>query len=299
MKYNIEGNINFFNELYESLDVEDNNEDNLCLITNTVLTDRFVKMNCNHRFNYIALYKDILNHKKKFNNMESMNSLLSNNEIRCPYCRTKQEGVLPYYEDLNLPKINGVNFFDADFKNPKSDYISNYSYQKCEFLIPCKSFNSEMEESKTNAKHIKCYKVGSYLDDIDNKHYCFYHKQSIIKTNKKNSIIKAKEEAKKIKDELKKTEKLKIKESKELLKSSLKKKNTQKMECENIILGSITINTSENNTGCIKLLKYGKNKGKECSEKIFDKCLCKRHYNLENKVINNDITNDIKNDINI
>ena len=75
MKYNIEGNIDFFAELYKSLDDEDNQnktaeDDNLCLITNQPLTEKYVELNCSHKFNYIPLYNDIYNHKKKYNNME-------------------------------------------------------------------------------------------------------------------------------------------------------------------------------------------------------------------------------------
>ena len=60
-KYNIEGGINFFEELYKSLDdVETINkteeDDNLCLITYKPLQDKFVKLNCGHKFNYVPLY---------------------------------------------------------------------------------------------------------------------------------------------------------------------------------------------------------------------------------------------------
>ena len=104
--------------MYKSLDINENehkNEEdkNLCLITNKELTDKFVKMDCGHQFNYIPLFNDIKNHKYKFNNMEGTSSRLNIDEIRCPYCRKKQKGVLPYYEELGLYKINGVNTINA------------------------------------------------------------------------------------------------------------------------------------------------------------------------------------------
>ena len=111
----MEGDIDFFAELYKSLDDDDNknkteeDDDNICLITKKQLTDKFVKMDCGHKFNYIPLYYDILNHKKKFNNMEGTTTRLKQNEIRCPYCRKRSVGLLPHYEDLNLAKISGVN----------------------------------------------------------------------------------------------------------------------------------------------------------------------------------------------
>ena len=65
-KYKVEGDIDFFSELYKSLDQDENNndDDNKCLITNETLTDRFVKLNCGHSFNYLPLLYDIKNHKE-------------------------------------------------------------------------------------------------------------------------------------------------------------------------------------------------------------------------------------------
>ena len=120
-KYNIEGGINFFSELYKSLDDEEEDiKDNLCLITNLPLKDNFFKMDCGHKFNYIPLYLDTKNHKQKFNGMEGNSSRLSKNEIRCPYCRNRHKGVLPYHEELGLDKIDGVNYV-----NPNYNYINS------------------------------------------------------------------------------------------------------------------------------------------------------------------------------
>ena len=84
-KYNIEGGIDFFSELYKSLDIEENNQkieedNNLCLITNQPLVDKHVKLECGHKFNYIPLFNDIKNHKQKFNNLEGCNS-----KLKLPY----------------------------------------------------------------------------------------------------------------------------------------------------------------------------------------------------------------------
>jgi hypothetical protein len=57
-KYKLEGGIDFFAELYKSLDIEESDENNMCLITNQPLTDKFVSLNCGHKFNYIPLYND-------------------------------------------------------------------------------------------------------------------------------------------------------------------------------------------------------------------------------------------------
>jgi len=119
--YKIEGNIDFFAELYKSLDIEDDELDtnnNLCLITNQVLTDKFVEMQCGHKFNYLPLYNDLKNHKQKYNGMEGTSGKLKQDELRCPYCRKKHKGILPYYEELNLAKVSGVNNIDPNYKPP-------------------------------------------------------------------------------------------------------------------------------------------------------------------------------------
>ena len=85
-KYKVEGNIDFFSELYKSLDYDDcQPDDNICLISNQPLIDRFVKLTCGHTFNYLPLYNDIINHKAKFNSMEATSGRLKQSQIRCPY----------------------------------------------------------------------------------------------------------------------------------------------------------------------------------------------------------------------
>ena len=66
--YKIEGDINFYDSLYNSLDYDSDKEDNskkqICEISGQELKDRFVTLECNHTFNYDALYTEIC--KQKF-----------------------------------------------------------------------------------------------------------------------------------------------------------------------------------------------------------------------------------------
>ena len=76
----------FYEQLIKSL--ADNNtydEDNVCLISHEELTANFVKLDCGHKFNYTSIYKDVLNHRTKYNQMESFKSMVPINKIRCPY----------------------------------------------------------------------------------------------------------------------------------------------------------------------------------------------------------------------
>ncbi len=179
------------------MDEEENNnkteEDNKkCLITNMPLADKFVELSCGHKFNYLPLYNDVLNHKKKFNNIEGSATRLKQNEMRCPYCRKKSTGLLPYYEDLNLPKVSGVNHIDTNYDIDTDSIPSSSYYKKCEYLTPNIHFNfnteNVVEVYKSNlnledCKYIKCSYMGTQIhyDELndnygDDKHYCWNHK---------------------------------------------------------------------------------------------------------------------------
>jgi hypothetical protein len=293
MKYKIEGNIDFFSELYKSLDVEENQHKNesdnkLCLITNQPLIDKFVELNCSHKFNYLPLYNDIYNHKKKFNNMEGTSSSLKVNEIRCPYCRKKQQGVLPYYSELIPEKINGVNFYDNTILQNNTTQQNMYCFGKCEFLMPPILINSHT---------VNAFCTNTYVTKLvcDNKTYCWTHNRLMTKKFEKEKKEKEKETQKKLKEEAKqkaKDEKIKIKEEAKTKKNDEKKtKKTADLilsitnvDEENVIVTSESqFQTQNNNEGCIQIIKTGINKGKPCELAILNDCLCKRHYNLKNK----------------
>jgi hypothetical protein len=303
VKYNIEGGIDFYEELYKSLDLdEDNNkteeDKNLCLITNKPLCDKFVEMECGHKFNYIPLYLDIKNHKQKYNGMEGSSTKLHVNEIRCPYCRKRQQGVLPYYEELGLEKITGVNRFDINTHNSYS------SFKKCEYLTPNPNFDPsgnnivELDDyNNGNCKFHKCNQVGSKIGHSyngvpvevenygDTKCYCWNHKKTVIKQYKKAISDKVKTDAKNAKllaKEEAKNAKLTAKQKEKEQKEEKKKKNK-----ENIVLGPVVItDVSGNNVveGCIEILKNGVNKGTVCGCKLYQDNMCKRHYSIKNKV---------------
>jgi hypothetical protein len=312
-KYTIEGGLNFYEELYKSLDIEETNEkteedQNLCLITNQTLTEKFVEMNCGHKFNYVPLFLDLKNHKQRFNGMEGSSGKLSTDEIRCPYCRTKQTDLLPYYEEFGFPKINGVN--DIKPYSNSLSYAHTY-YKPCEFLTPNPDFdtsgNNIVETEKYNKGNCKfhiCICDGTQINSGynssaenygDTKHYCWSHKKVIIKKYKqeiKNKAkeeamkekLKTKEEAKKAKDEAKLKAKEEEKKSKEEEKKS--KKNSI---CENVVLGQIDLSGNNVIIGCVEILKSGQNKGNHCGCKILMDNLCNRHFKIKNGIVMNNI----------
>jgi len=311
-KYLIEGAIDFYSELYKSLDDDENEfkteeDDNLCLITKLPLTTNYVTMECGHKFNYIPLFKDIDNHKKNFNNMEGSSGRLAKNEIRCPYCRKKQPTLLPYYENMGVPKVFGVNqiYVVPVCLGTKTNTII---HGLCEYLVSTTQYGIIQDASGNSYVKCNCYATNICIDTYgtnygDTKKYCWSHKKIVIRKYKKDlldkakadakmAIKKAKEDAKKASDEAKlkakeETKKLKLEEKEKNKKQSKKQTNT-----ENIVLGpSNVIITNESSTGCISILKTGTNKGKTCGCTIFNEesKLCKRHYSNKNVKYDDDL----------
>jgi hypothetical protein len=278
MKYNIENNIDFYKELYTSLDetndklentVNSNENANICLISNQPLKDNYVELKCGHKFNYEPLYKDIFNYKKKFNNMETMKTKLKQNQLRCPYCRNVQDELLPYYEYLGYPKEHGVNFYDINKSiHGYSDFIDPNN--QCQYQIV--TF-----DSSGNSHSYQCNHYGYIHISLKNKYnvdtkYCYNHKLAVVKSIKED--LKEKQNALKLEIKNKKLEE----QNKKLeLKNKLKMesiKNKVKQQCES---------TSDNSEYCQEILKSGKNKGIICYAKNYKNSLCRRHYNVKIK----------------
>ena len=205
-KYVIEGNIDFYSEI--NLINEDNdsntlNYDEICLITNEPLMDKFVTMECGHKFNYIPLYNGLFKQKYYTNIMDEPR--LKINEIQCPYCRNISNQLIPFYEnfciikDVFVRKIAGVN------NHVLSGNIDDKTYFREKSLWICE------------------------------KHKIIKYKQQQIKEEEKQAKLKAKEEEKqaklKAKEEAKQA-KLKAKEEAKQakLKTKLKTKETQNIQ---------------------------------------------------------------------
>jgi hypothetical protein len=322
LKYKIEGNIDFYAELYKSLDIEENEEkteedNNLCLISNQPLTDTYVQLICGHKFNYMPLYLDIKNHKQLFNSLEGTATRLNIDEIRCPYCRKKQKGVLPYYPDIGL-KTHGVNYINPSIKY---NTITNEPIHYCEFLTPNPDYiepttntviytsgntldasgntvdmfsnifdssgNYIQETNITNSgncKYFKCFNTGNKISLSNLNGYNYGDEKCYCWKHKKIMVKKyVSEKNNKSKEEVKQI-KLKAKEEAKLKKQedkaiekALEKANKKKM-AQNIVLGATEILVEHSEIiGCQTILKSGINKGCLCGCKIVSENMCKRH----------------------
>ena len=163
MNYEIEGNLDFYNLLNTS-DKELENDisnNNICLITYEKLTDNSITLDCKHSFNYYPLYQEIYNQKRNFNKYFDINKLQIN-EIKCPYCRSINDKLIPYIPYKNVKKTSGVNF-------PEKLCMKNK--HTC-----CWVFKSGKNKgSICNAN--------SYI--LEGKNYCYSHHNKINKTKEK------------------------------------------------------------------------------------------------------------------
>jgi len=114
MKYNIEGEIDFYAELNNADNITSNSspteddDTNKCLITRLPLVEGFVRMECGHSFNYLPLYNELVQQQKP-----SICGYAKIGRIVCPFCRHFQQTFLPYNPAFKL--VAGVNLYPMKF----------------------------------------------------------------------------------------------------------------------------------------------------------------------------------------
>ena len=300
VKYIIPDNINFYEELYKSLDTnDDNNSNEVCQITGMPLIDKYVTLECGHKFNYDAIYTEI--HKQKFIFKTYTLASLTGKEytkfynsgknyfIRCPYCRCIQFEILPYYPDSSYEKKYGINSLEITKEDlqlvtlPKHIPHMYYGYE----------FTKKMENDKCCKANI-CFESGATkscnvmytcLFPETNNYFCMGHIKGAIKTYKqeKKVLDKKKREDEK---EKKKQDKILEKEQKKQAKALLK--NT--VISSTIQIDEFIDNTEVNNNNntelincCNAILKSGPKKGQICGSKIKLNGLCLRHIGFNKK----------------
>ena len=110
----------FNKKLMEMLCEEEEDDDKYCLISNVELEKDYVELVCGHKFNYSSIYNEVYNQKHKTTHLETQR--LSKNQIKCPYCRTVQNGLLITREGYD--KVNYVNWPESlQYKPNKCAYV--------------------------------------------------------------------------------------------------------------------------------------------------------------------------------
>lgn len=159
-------NVNKINEnviVSSSVGIADNadNADNFCLITKEKLEPNHITLICNHKFNYIPLYNEVVNQKNKQNNMYEITKL-SSNQIKCPYCRVITNKLLPYIPYPSVKVIKNVNSYITTSYNSNPEYFL-YAPKCChngiETQNPCQKYGVyyEKENLLLCPQHYKAY----------------------------------------------------------------------------------------------------------------------------------------------
>jgi hypothetical protein len=89
---------------------EDEDEDALCLITNEKLNLFHISLQCGHKFNYEPLYQEVLRQKGRTGIINNYHEKIDVNQIKCPYCRTLTNRLLPCIgQHPVIKRLAGVN----------------------------------------------------------------------------------------------------------------------------------------------------------------------------------------------
>ena len=97
-------NIELFNNI---LNEDITKEENTCMITNDNLENNNIELDCGHKFNYEALYNEVVYQKTR---RLLDNAQLKINQIKCPYCRNITNKLIPFFKYYSVKQLRGVTF---------------------------------------------------------------------------------------------------------------------------------------------------------------------------------------------
>ena len=181
-------------DFFKMLELEMNKEesyDNTCLITNEPLENKYITLQCKHTFNYQPLVNEIIKQKifwikgrKYKNHLETQK--LTKYQMKCPYCRTIQNGILPYLPSCKkTPFVNWPQKYSL--KLNKCPYVFKSGKKKnlpcnkpCSFEY-CGQHLKLLEKRKNINLNVKCCqaitKSGKNCSRKTNSKYCKQHEK--------------------------------------------------------------------------------------------------------------------------
>ena len=199
MNYKVENNLDFYAELNEALitkpdisNIEQNSMDNICLITHEPLINNHIILTCKHKFNYIPLYWEVVNQKSS-TYLEITHLLV--NQIKCPYCRTITNKLLPYIEYSGISLRRGVNYplkycmklysctWVIKSGKKKGDICDNEAH-KGEFGIYCNKHNKLCYQKLVNINKSKATIIWTEKHEELNIKYKIIDLKQILRANK-------------------------------------------------------------------------------------------------------------------
>jgi hypothetical protein len=235
---------NSFNEELMKMLQESYEQDNVnietCLISDETLEDNHVKLECNHKFNYKHIYNEV--HKQKTKPWHSEVNKVKNSQLKCPYCRNIQTGILPYRE--SYPKVKYVNWPPSFMMLP----------DECTYIFASGKRKGQPCSKKCSGK------------------YCISHNAIILRREKK------KLEKEKIKIKLEFLEEKINTNDQSIIPHAANANAFTNVQIEQIIDTTTPLSIDQVLT-CAYIFKKGKNKGETCQcKKIHQNGLCKFHY---------------------
>jgi hypothetical protein len=285
--YLIEDNIDFYKLLTETFEKDNNMNETLeqnqkvCLITQEPLRENYVKLKCGHTFNYKPLYNEIYNYNYSCTILNNYKSSIRPT-IKCPYCRCIQNNMIPYYPEVGVSCVYGINTDDKSFKLIKDYRTNSFVYENTlnYFKGNCCYVDNTSNEDTTNET---CNNTFVVLHNETQKTYCCQHVSVVKKMYTSEQKQKQKMAVKQKKMEEKQKQKMELKQKK----IEEKQKQKQNIDENTIISINQNIPLELNINLCCAILKTGLNKGTQCTHKIVNNELkvCKRHLTYKDTKI--------------
>ena len=176
MTNNLSNNINSLNNMdllnhFIKNNTEESCNHEICLITNSILEKNYITLDCNHKFNYLPLYYELLYQKRK-KILDNKNLKIS--EIKCPYCRSITNKLIPYYKYYDVKKLSGINYPEKYcMKNNQCSYVKNN--------IKCNNSACNTKYGLFCNKHLK-YNINeeTIINNINIDDYNKYKKKKVV-----------------------------------------------------------------------------------------------------------------------
>jgi hypothetical protein len=195
----IEDNIDFFAELKSAIEGSKENitletqDGSFCLITHDKLEENYITLTCGHKFNYLPLYHEVVK-QKSGSILET--AYLSINQIKCPYCRTKTNKLLPFISHPEVLHKRGVNY---PAKYCMSLHSCTWIYKSgkkqgclCGKDATCGKFGiyCNMHHRLCDTKNFKKQKTENILENWTTNHEQLYKKYTVEDLKKQLRILK-------------------------------------------------------------------------------------------------------------
>jgi hypothetical protein len=139
-------------------------DDNICLISKDKLHPNHITLKCNHKFNYIPIYKEVLYQKTKSNPIYEVTKLQSY-QIKCPYCRTITNKLLPFIQYPTVKLAKNIHSTGSD----------------CLPTTKCSHIIKKRDTNKVNSD-TKCDKNALYYE-AENILFCPTHYKKYMSKN--------------------------------------------------------------------------------------------------------------------